>query len=139
MVQTLWYTDADQADLAREVVTNIRYMRSRQQGRQQPRSGGGDEAQPDNNDNEDNNNNDNDEEEEEGNFCARGLEHMLNSRTLEEQSRTKNAAIAAVLDEQRLQRLRARGRMAASGEVAHAHAYVPVCPTTLAVVAATAS
>ena len=119
-VKKLWYTDADRFQLARDVATNIRYMRAaHQQGLS--RSSSNDEEQ--------------DDEEE---YCSRGLEHMLTSRTLSEQSRSKNASIAAVLTEQRLQL--ARSLLARSSPQAGTARTAPrVCPATLAHVASAAS
>jgi len=128
-VRRLWYTDADQSQLARDVATNIRYMRAtHQQGLSRSISNPASIHSGD----------DDDEQDEEEQYCSRGLEHMLNSRTLCEQSRSKNASIAAVLAEQRLQL--ARSLLARSSPPAGTARTEPrVCPTMLAHVASMAS
>ena len=127
-VRRLWYIDADQSQLARDVATNIRYMRAtHQQGLSRSSSNPASIHSGDD-----------DEQDEEEQYCSRGLEHMLNSRTLCEQSRSKNASIAAVLAEQRLQL--ARSLLARSSPPAGTARTEPrVCPTTLAHVASMAS
>ena len=128
-VRRLWYTDADQSQLARDVAMNIRYMRATHQQ---------DISRSNSNPASIHSSDDDQDESDEDEYCSRGLEHMLNSRTLSEQSRSKNASIAAVLSEQRLQL--ARSLLARSLPPAGTARTEPrVCPTTLAHVASMAS